>query len=160
MTKLNTNSKCSYFHSYLCQFYSISDIVSDIIHKICIFAGGRGLKMEMWNNSRPQRLEEVLSYNASQPGYSVQWVDSLSYVWPLDLNYFVARFSGFFVPMETDNYYFIVKADDRVQLYFSKTGRPEDKVLHERFRKHFFYYILYNNDNIGSACSVPLVSCL
>ncbi|KAI5615922.1 fibrocystin-L precursor [Silurus asotus] len=94
-----------------------------------VFPGGRGLKMEMWNNSRPQRLEEVLSYNSSRPGYSVQWVDSLSYVWPFELDYFVSRFSGFFVPVETDNYYFIVKADDRVQMYFSKTGRPTDKVL-------------------------------
>lgn len=84
--------------------------------------------MEMWNNSRPRRLEEVLSYDSSLPGYSVQWVDSLSYVWPLELDNFVSRFSGFFAPMETDNYYFLVKADDRVQMYFSKTGRPEDKV--------------------------------
>lgn len=117
--------------------------------------------MEIWNNSRPRRLEEVLSYNSNQPEYSVQWVDSLSYVWPLELKYFVARLSGFFVPMETDNYYFLVKADDLVQLYFSKTGQPEDKVLHKHFRKHFFYYILCNNnDNTGSACSVPIVSCL
>lgn len=129
---------------YCCQFYCISDIISDIIHKMCIFAGGRGLKMEIWNNSISQRLEEALSYNSSRPGYSVQWVDSLSYVWPLELDYFVARFSGFFVPMETDNYYFRVKADDRIQLYFSKTGRPEDKVLHKQFGKHFFFkYILY-----------------
>ncbi|KAG7317211.1 hypothetical protein KOW79_019509 [Hemibagrus wyckioides] len=98
-------------------------------NNMTVFPGGRGLKMEMWNNSRPQRLEEVLTYNSSRPGYSVQWVDSLSYLWPLELDYFVARFSGFFVPMETDNYYFLVKADDRVQVYFSKTGRPEDKVM-------------------------------
>ncbi|XP_053349466.1 PKHD1 like 1, tandem duplicate 1 [Clarias gariepinus] len=98
-------------------------------NNMTVFPGGRGLKMEMWNKSIPQRLEDVLYYNSSRPGYSVQWVDSLSYVWPLELDYFVARFSGFFVPMETDNYYFIVKADDRAQLYFSKTGKPEDKVL-------------------------------
>lgn len=124
------------FTQMLSQFYCISDIIFGIIRKIWIFAGGRGLKMEMWNNSRPQRLEEVLSYNSSRPGYSVQWVDTLSYVWPLGLDNFVARFTGFFVPMETDNYYFIVKADDRVQLYFSKTGRPVDKVLHKQLRKH------------------------
>ncbi|XP_053468790.1 PKHD1 like 1, tandem duplicate 1 [Ictalurus furcatus] len=94
-----------------------------------LFPGGRGLKMEIWNETIPQRLEEALSYNSRRPGYSVQWVDSLSYVWPLELDYFVARLSGFFVPMETDNYYFRVKADDRIQLYFSKTGQPEDKVM-------------------------------
>lgn len=114
-------------------------ILFHIIHKLCMFSGGRGLKMEMWNDSRPQRLEEVLTYNSSRPGYSVQWVDSLSYSWPLELDNFVTRFSGFFVPMETDNYYFLAKADDRVQMYFSKTGRPEDKVLHEQFKKHCIF---------------------
>ncbi|MGL5699716.1 MAG: hypothetical protein ACRCYL_10810 [Kluyvera sp.] len=29
----------------------------------------------------------------------------------------MARLSGFFVPTETDNYYFLIKADDRCQLY-------------------------------------------
>lgn len=85
--------------------------------------------MEMWNDTRVQRLEEILNYNSSRPGYTVQWVDSLSYIWPIEIDYFVARFSGFFVPLETDNYSFIVKADDRAQMYFSKTGRPEDKVI-------------------------------
>uniref|UniRef100_W5KUJ5 PKHD1 like 1, tandem duplicate 2 n=1 Tax=Astyanax mexicanus TaxID=7994 RepID=W5KUJ5_ASTMX len=93
-----------------------------------LFPGGRGFKMEMWNNSSPSRLEDVLSYNSSRSGYSVQWVDSLSYTWPNEIEYFVARFSGFFVPTETDNYYFLIKGDDRFQLYFSQTGRPEDKV--------------------------------
>ncbi|XP_076865903.1 fibrocystin-L-like isoform X2 [Brachyhypopomus gauderio] len=92
------------------------------------FPGGRGFKMEMWNNTNVKNLEDVLKYNSSVPGYSVQWVDSLSYLWPTEIDYFVARFSGFFVPMETDNYYFLIKGDDRVQLYFSKTGRPDDKV--------------------------------
>ncbi|NP_001305057.1 PKHD1 like 1, tandem duplicate 1 isoform X1 [Danio rerio] len=93
-----------------------------------VFPGGRGFKMEMWNNSNPNLLEDVLKYNSSRPGYSVQWVDSLSYLWPDEIDYFVARFSGFFVPTETDNYYFRIKADDRGQLYFSKTGLPQDKV--------------------------------
>ncbi|KAL7883851.1 hypothetical protein SRHO_G00015090 [Serrasalmus rhombeus] len=93
-----------------------------------VFPGGRGFKMEMWTNTNVQILENVLTYNSSRPGYSVQWVDSLSYVWPNEIDYFVARFSGFFVPTETDNYYFLIKGDDRFQLYFSMTGRPQDKV--------------------------------
>ncbi|KAI7798957.1 putative fibrocystin-L, partial [Triplophysa rosa] len=93
-----------------------------------LFPGGRGLKMEMWNNSNPSNLADVLTYNSSRPGYSVQWVDSLSYVWTTAIDYFVARLSGFFVPTETDNYYFRIKADDRCTLYFSKTGLPQDKV--------------------------------
>ncbi|KAK1784754.1 hypothetical protein P4O66_003427 [Electrophorus voltai] len=93
-----------------------------------MFPGGRGFKMEMWNNTNVLNLEDVLNYKSSRPGYSVQWVDSLSYLWPTEIDYFVARFSGFFVPMETDNYYFLIKGDDRIQLYFSKTGHPDDKV--------------------------------
>lgn len=97
-----------------------------------VFTGGRGFKMEMWNNTNIQRLEDALTYNSSRPGYSVQWVDSLSYKWPNKMDYFVARFSGFFVPTETDNYYFLIKGDDRFQLYFSLTGRPQDKVLYRQ----------------------------
>ncbi|XP_051729532.1 LOW QUALITY PROTEIN: fibrocystin-L-like [Ctenopharyngodon idella] len=97
-------------------------------NNMTVFPGGRGFKMEMWNNSSPNLLEDVLKYNSSRPGYSVQWVDSLSYVWPNEIDNFVARLSGFFVPTETDNYYFRIKADDRCQLYFSKTGLPQDKV--------------------------------
>lgn len=89
--------------------------------------------MEMWNNTNPSRLEDVLSYNSSRSGYSVQWVDSLSYRWPDEIDYFVARFRGFFVPTETDNYYFLIKGDDRFQLYFSLTGRPVDKVWYAQF---------------------------
>uniref|UniRef100_A0A8C9VYU4 PA14 domain-containing protein n=1 Tax=Scleropages formosus TaxID=113540 RepID=A0A8C9VYU4_SCLFO len=91
-------------------------------------AGGRGLKMEMWNNSRPAQLDDVLTYNESRPGYSVQWMDSLTYTWPLEMDDFVARISGFVVPPETDNYTFYIMGDDRYALYFSKTGNPKDKV--------------------------------
>ncbi|XP_062842250.1 fibrocystin-L-like [Trichomycterus rosablanca] len=106
---------------------------------VTMFPGGRGLIMEMWNNTNVQKLEEVLDFNSSKPGYSVQWVDSLSYIWPNEIDNFVARFRGFFVPLETDNYYFITKADDQVQLYFSKSGRTEDKVK-----------ITYTNQRTGS----------
>uniref|UniRef100_A0A673FZ74 Fibrocystin-L-like n=1 Tax=Sinocyclocheilus rhinocerous TaxID=307959 RepID=A0A673FZ74_9TELE len=108
-----------------------------------VFPGGRGFKMEMWKNSSPNLLEDVLSYNSSRSGYSVQWVDSLSYVWPAEIDNFVVRLSGFFVPMETDNYHFRIKAVDRCQLYFSKTGLPKDKVKiahHSSYTSSFFSY--------------------
>ncbi|XP_073714529.1 fibrocystin-L [Misgurnus anguillicaudatus] len=117
-----------------CQIQSISDekivcLTPGYERKnMTVFPGSRGLKMEMWNNSYPSNLTDVLAYNASRSGYSVQWLDSLSYVWPAELNNFVARLSGFFVPTETDNYYFIIKGYSINQLYFSKTGLPKDKV--------------------------------
>ncbi|XP_073714834.1 fibrocystin-L-like [Misgurnus anguillicaudatus] len=117
-----------------CQIQSLSDqkIVCMTpgyeMTNMTVFPGSRGLKMEMWSNSNPSNLEDVLAYNASMSGYSVQWVDSLSYVWPVEMNNFVARLSGFFVPMETDNYYFIIKGNFTNQLYFSQTGLPKDKV--------------------------------
>ncbi|XP_065144791.1 fibrocystin-L-like [Paramisgurnus dabryanus] len=117
-----------------CQIQTISDkkivCVTPGYEKtnMTVFPGSRGLKMEMWNDSNPVYLEDVLNYNASMSGYSVQWVDSLSYVWPVKTNNFVARLSGFFVPMETDNYYFQIRGQDQCMLYFSKTGLPQDKV--------------------------------
>nr|XP_055075131.1 fibrocystin-L-like [Misgurnus anguillicaudatus] len=108
-----------------------------------VFPGSRGLRMEMWNNSDPIDLEDVLDYNASMPGYSVQWVDSLSYVFPAEMNNFVARLSGFFVPMETDNYYFLIKGDYRCMLYFSLTGLSQDKVriaYHDNSTNSFYVY--------------------
>nr|XP_055075555.1 fibrocystin-L-like [Misgurnus anguillicaudatus] len=117
-----------------CQIQSLSDqkIVCMTpgyeMTNMTVFPGSRGLKMEMWNNSYPSNVEDILAFNASMPGYSVQRVESLSYVWPAQMNNFVARFSGFFVPSETDNYYFIITGYSISQLYFSQTGHPKDKV--------------------------------
>ncbi|XP_043073568.1 PKHD1 like 1, tandem duplicate 1 [Puntigrus tetrazona] len=132
-----------------CQIQSVSNEIITCITpgyertNMTVFPGSRGFKMEMWNNSSPYYLEDVLRYNSSRPGYSVQWVDSLSYVWPAEIDYFVVRLSGFFVPMETDNYYFRIKADDRCQFYFSKTGLPQDKVkiaYQSYYTNSFFTY--------------------
>lgn len=84
--------------------------------------------MEMWNDSRPNNLEEALDYDENRPGYSVHWVDSLSYTWPVELEYFVARLSGFLVPAQTDNYTFYIRGDENYALYFSHTDLPQDKV--------------------------------
>lgn len=56
------------------------------------------------------------------------WIDSASYAWPMEKDTFVARFSGFLVPPDSDVYRFYIRGDDRYAIYFSQTGRPEDKV--------------------------------
>lgn len=74
-------------------------------------------------------LEEILGYNEKTPGYlGAHWVDSASHVWPMEQDTFVARFSGFLVPPDSDFYRFYIKGDDRYAIYFSQTGLPEDKV--------------------------------
>lgn len=103
-----------------------------VMHLNANAAGGRGVKMEMWTNKIPARLEEALSYNENTSGYSTNWTDSLSYIWQQEIDNFVARLSGFFVPTETDNYTFYIKGDDRTALYFSHTGNPQDKVCFGR----------------------------
>ncbi|XP_066121905.1 fibrocystin-L [Saccopteryx bilineata] len=94
-----------------------------------VYPGGRGLKLEVWNNSRPVHLEEVLDYNEKTPGYlGASWVDSASYIWPMEQDTFVARFSGFLVAPDSDVYRFYIKGDDHYAIYFSQTGLPKDKV--------------------------------
>lgn len=94
-----------------------------------VYPGGRGLKLEVWNNTRPAHLEDILEYNAKMPGYmGISWVDSASYIWPLEEDTFVARLSGFLVAPDSDIYRFYIKGDDHYAIYFSKTGLPEDKV--------------------------------
>lgn len=56
------------------------------------------------------------------------WVDSASYIWPMEQDTFAARFSGFLVAPDSDVYRFYIKGDDRYAVYFSQTGLPEDKV--------------------------------
>ncbi|XP_048215228.1 fibrocystin-L isoform X1 [Perognathus longimembris pacificus] len=110
-----------------------------------LYPGGRGLKLEVWNNSRPVHLEEILEYNEDTLGYmGATWVDSASYVWPLEQDTFVARFSGFLVAPDSDVYRFYIKGDDRYAIYFSPTGLPEDKVR-----------IAYHSANSNSYFSSP-----
>nr|XP_034372677.1 fibrocystin-L [Arvicanthis niloticus] len=93
------------------------------------YPGGRGLKVEVWNNSRPAHLEDILEYNEHTPGYmGASWTDSASYAWPLEQDTFVARISGFLVPPDSDVYRFYIRGDDRYAIYFSQTGHTEDKV--------------------------------
>ncbi|XP_072562121.1 PKHD1 like 1, tandem duplicate 1 [Paramormyrops kingsleyae] len=123
-----------------------------------IFPGGRGVKMEMWTNTSPARLEEALSYNENTSGYSTNWTDSLSYTWQQEIDYFVGRLSGFFVPTETDNYTFYIKGDDRTALYFSHTGNPQDKVkiAYTDFQTvSFFAFSTQKSDSIHLEAGKP-----
>ncbi|XP_036904303.1 fibrocystin-L isoform X2 [Sturnira hondurensis] len=107
--------------------------------------GGRGLKLEVWNNSRPAHLEEILEYNEKTPGYmGASWVDSASYTWPMEQDTFAARFSGFLVAPDSDVYRFYIRGDDRYAIYFSQTGLPEDKTR-----------IAYHSSNANSYFSSP-----
>ncbi|XP_045037491.2 fibrocystin-L [Desmodus rotundus] len=110
-----------------------------------VHPGGRGLKLEVWNNSRPARLEEILEYNDKTPGYmGASWVDSASYIWPTEQDTFAARFSGFLVAPDSDVYRFYIKGDDRYAIYFSQTGLPEDKIR-----------IAYHSSNANGYFSSP-----
>uniref|UniRef100_A0A3B4ZZ57 PKHD1 like 1 n=1 Tax=Stegastes partitus TaxID=144197 RepID=A0A3B4ZZ57_9TELE len=93
-----------------------------------VYPGGRGLKMEVWNQTRPRYLSDIWSYNESTPGYWQQPVDSLPQVFSLELDYFTTRSRGFLVPPTSGNYTIYLGCDDRCDLYLSNSSRPEDKV--------------------------------
>ncbi|XP_078542272.1 fibrocystin-L-like [Lissotriton helveticus] len=102
---------------------------TDQLNFTSVFPGGRGLMLQVWNNTNPSLLEDALTYNENTTGYAgTSWVDSASYKWPSGQSAFVARLSGFFVPPESDNYTFVIKGGNRFALYFSQTGNPQDKV--------------------------------
>uniref|UniRef100_A0A8C2XFR8 PKHD1 like 1, tandem duplicate 2 n=1 Tax=Cyclopterus lumpus TaxID=8103 RepID=A0A8C2XFR8_CYCLU len=93
-----------------------------------VYPGGRGLKMEVWNETRPRYLTDILSYNESTTGYWTEWIDSMPHVFLLELEYFTSRSRGFFVPPASANYTMYLHCDDRCELYLSNSSRPEDKV--------------------------------
>ncbi|XP_051791553.1 fibrocystin-L-like [Erpetoichthys calabaricus] len=92
-----------------------------------VFAGGRGLKLEVWNKTTPQNLEDIMAYNESTPGYYTTWLDSSTYSFPYNSDNFVSRLSGFYVPAVTDDYRFYLNGGNLVTLYLSQTGLPKDK---------------------------------
>nr|XP_061786823.1 fibrocystin-L-like [Nerophis lumbriciformis] len=93
-----------------------------------IYPGGRGLKMELWNNTRSRDLSDIQSYNESKEGYWSQWIDSMPHNFPNELHDLSTRTRGFFVPPASGNYTIYLNCDDKCQLYFSNSSRPEDKV--------------------------------
>nr|XP_046273956.1 PKHD1 like 1, tandem duplicate 1 [Scatophagus argus] len=97
-------------------------------NNMTVYPGGRGLKMEVWNDTRPRTLPDIRNYNENTTGYWTQWTDSMPQVFPLELNYFSTRSTGFFVPPTSGNYTIYLQCDDRCELYLSNSSRPEDKV--------------------------------
>ncbi|XP_061597205.1 fibrocystin-L-like isoform X1 [Cololabis saira] len=93
-----------------------------------VFPGGRGLKMEAWNNTRPRSLTDIWNYNDNTTGYWSQWIDSLPATFALENEYFTTRTTGFFVPPASGNFTMYLHCDDRCELYLSNSTRPEDKV--------------------------------
>ncbi|XP_060949378.1 PKHD1 like 1, tandem duplicate 1 [Limanda limanda] len=90
--------------------------------------GSRGLKMEVWNATRPKSLTDIWTYNENTTGYWSQWTDSLQDDFPNTLRNFCSRLRGFIVAPASGNFKVTMLCDDRCELYFSNSGRPEDKV--------------------------------
>lgn len=89
--------------------------------------GGRGLKMELWNDTKPGSLNDIRTFNENTTGYWTQWVDSFPYNFPKEFDKFVARVDGFLVPPTTGRYVLHLNCDDRCELYMSNSSRPEHK---------------------------------
>ncbi|XP_036949440.1 PKHD1 like 1, tandem duplicate 1 isoform X2 [Acanthopagrus latus] len=116
-----------------CAIQSVSDdkivcrTAKHEMNSMTVYPGGRGLKMEVWNVTRPRYLTDILSYNESKPGYWAQWVDTMPHYFSMR-DQFSTRSRGFFVPPASGNYTFYLQCDDRCDLYLSNSSRPEDKV--------------------------------
>uniref|UniRef100_A0A3Q3WJ25 PA14 domain-containing protein n=1 Tax=Mola mola TaxID=94237 RepID=A0A3Q3WJ25_MOLML len=106
----------------------------DLNSNVTVYPGGRGLKTEAWNDTRPSVLSDIFSYNQTKPGYWTQWTDSMPLVFPNEIDYFTSRSRGFLVPPDTDNYRIYLLCDDRCELYLSNSSSPEDMV-------NFPYYV-------------------
>ncbi|KAM9340526.1 fibrocystin-L-like [Symphorus nematophorus] len=118
-----------------CEIQSVSDkrimcrtAKHEMNHNTTIYPGGRGLKMELWNSTRPSYLTGLWSYSKNTTGHWTQWIDSMPHRFSDELGYFSTLSRGFFVPPATDNYTFYLNCDDRCELYLSNSSRPEDKV--------------------------------
>ncbi|KAM3595703.1 uncharacterized protein V6R79_001361 [Siganus canaliculatus] len=93
-----------------------------------VHPGGRGLMVEVWNNTRPRQLTDIIDYNENTTGYWTQWMDSMPHSFPVELNYFTARARGFFLPPSSGRYVFYLHCDDRCDLHLSNSSLPEQKV--------------------------------
>ncbi|KAK2830693.1 hypothetical protein Q5P01_018624 [Channa striata] len=93
-----------------------------------LYPGGRGLKVEVWNNTIPNYLTDIWRYNENTTGYWTQWADSMPHMFPPEIDLFTSRYRGFFVPPADGNYKLYLWCDDRCELYLSNSSRPENKV--------------------------------
>lgn len=105
--------------------------------------GGRGLMVEVWNNTRPSSLAQILTYDNSTPGYNLMWTDMHPIFDPtIALS---SRTRGFFVPPTSESYTFYILCDDRCEFYFSHSSRPEDKV---NISHHVTIVTIYSNRRV------------
>ncbi|KAK5854666.1 hypothetical protein PBY51_004842 [Eleginops maclovinus] len=118
-----------------CEIQSVSDdkitcksAKHEMNNKMTIWPGSRGLKMELWNGSRPRYLTDIWTYNQNTSGYWAQWTDSMPHTFKFDNDYFSTRTRGFFSPPATANYNIYLHCDDRCELYLSNSSLPEHKV--------------------------------
>ncbi|KAJ0054901.1 hypothetical protein NL108_007111 [Boleophthalmus pectinirostris] len=89
--------------------------------------GGRGLKMQIWNDTRPDSLDHIWTFNENTTGYWTKWVDSTPFLFPIEFDRFTTRTSGFLVPPSTGKYILHLQCDDRCDLYLSNSSLPEHK---------------------------------
>ncbi|XP_075995316.1 PKHD1 like 1, tandem duplicate 1 [Genypterus blacodes] len=92
------------------------------------YAGSRGLKLDIWNDTKPGRLDEIYGYNKSHDNYWSVWMDSMPFEFTDKIDFFSAKTSGFFRPPKTGQYVIYLNCDDKCDLYMSNSSRPEDKV--------------------------------
>ncbi|CAG5956366.1 unnamed protein product [Menidia menidia] len=93
-----------------------------------LYPGGRGLKMEVWNDTVSHTLSDIWTYTDNSTGYWWHWLDSLPHRFPLEFDRFSTRTSGFLVPPATGNFTIYLHCDDKCELYLSNSSRPEHKA--------------------------------
>ncbi|XP_069372727.1 PKHD1 like 1, tandem duplicate 1 [Paralichthys olivaceus] len=117
-----------------CEIQSVSDdritcrTAEHQMNNMSVYPGSRGFKTEVWNNTRPRYLTDIWNYNENTTGYWSRWIDSMQHDFPTTLTNFCSRSRGFIVPPTTGNYRITIQCDDRCELYFGNSSRPEDKV--------------------------------
>ncbi|KAM6974364.1 PKHD1 like 1, tandem duplicate 1, partial [Tautogolabrus adspersus] len=118
-----------------CDIQSVSDdritcrtAMHEMNNNMTVFPGGRGLKIETWNNSRPKSLDEIFTYDEHTPGYQSKWLKDFPTVFNRGWDYFTSRVSGFLAPKFSGNYSLFIECDDRCELHLSNISSPEDKV--------------------------------
>ncbi|XP_034748677.1 fibrocystin-L-like [Etheostoma cragini] len=154
-----------------CEIQSVSDdritcrtAKQELNNNATVYPGGRGLKMEVWNNTISSYLTDIWRYNWNTTGYWTQWIDSMPYVLALENNYLRSRSRGFLVPPSSANYTIYLQCYYQCELYLSNSSRPEEMVR-VAYQGGFAtlaleegkpYYIEILHQGYGSAASVNL----
>ncbi|CAH1788932.1 unnamed protein product [Owenia fusiformis] len=96
-----------------------------------LYPGNRGIKKELWKNTNIHfdDLASVSSFTDTNPTdeYTIEWLDEARF-FEDELDSFVTRMRGFFVPSIDSDFKFFLKSDDSSRLYLSTSENPSDKV--------------------------------